>query len=97
MYIPPLRPELGVAAQESGLDLGGGGLGLSIALLIVSLLLFTFFTSMEAAVLAVSRVRIKHLAAEGNRAARARNNVNMAKRGIGYQPQLGACMDGDDF
>lgn len=71
MYIPPLRPELGVAAQESGLDLGGGGLGLSIALLIVSLLLFTFFTSMEAAVLAVSRVRIKHLAAEGNRAARA--------------------------
>ena len=71
MYIPPLRPELGVLAQESGLDLGGGGLGLNIALLIVSFLLFTFFTSMEAAVLTVSRVRIKHLASQGNRAARA--------------------------
>ncbi|MCH8345571.1 MAG: HlyC/CorC family transporter [Chloroflexi bacterium] len=71
MYIPPLRPELGVLAQESGLDLGGGGLGLNIALLIASFLLFTFFTSMEAAVLTVSRVRVKHLASQGNRAARA--------------------------
>ena len=71
MYIPLLQPELGVAAQESGLNLGGGGLGLNIALLIVSLLLFTFFTSIEAAVLAVSRVRMKHLAAEGSRAARS--------------------------
>ena len=71
MYIPPLRPELGVLAQESGLDLGGGGLGLNVALLIVSFLLFTFFTSMEAAVLTVSRVRVKHLASQGNRAARA--------------------------
>jgi putative hemolysin len=66
-----LRPELGVVAQESGLDLGGGGLGLNVALLIVSFLLFTFFTSMEAAVLAVSRVRMKHLAEQGSRAARA--------------------------
>src|SRR3990172_12475760 len=71
MYIPLLQPELGVAAQEGGMDLGGGGLGLNIALLIVSLLLFTFFTSIEAAVLAVSRVRMKHLAAEGSRAARS--------------------------
>jgi len=46
-------------------------LGLNIALLIVSFLLFTFFTSMEAAVLTVSRVRIKHLASQGNRAAHA--------------------------
>lgn len=75
MYIPPLRPELGVVAQESGLDLGGGGLGLNVALLIVAFLLFTFFTSMEAAVLAVSRVRMKHLAAEGNRGARAIERV----------------------
>jgi putative hemolysin len=75
MYIPPLRPQLGVLAQESGLDLGGGGLGLNVALLIVSFLLFTFFTSMEAAVLAVSRVRMKHLAAEGSRAARAIERV----------------------
>ncbi|MCH7576823.1 MAG: HlyC/CorC family transporter [Chloroflexi bacterium] len=71
MYIPPLRPELGVLAQESGLDLGGGGLGLNVALLIVSFFLFTFFTSMEAAVLTVSRVRVKHLASQGNRAAHA--------------------------
>ncbi len=71
MYIPPLHPELGIAAQESGLNLGGGGLGLNVALLIIALLLFTFFTSIEAAILAVSRVRMKHLAAEGNRAARA--------------------------
>ncbi len=71
MYIPPLQPELGVAAQESGLDLGGGGLGLNVALLIVSFVLFMFFTSMEAAVLAASRVRMKHLAGEGSRAARA--------------------------
>jgi putative hemolysin len=71
MYVPPLRPELGVVAQESGLNLGGGGLGLNVALLIVSFLLFTFFTSMEAAVLAASRVRMKHLASEGSRAARA--------------------------
>lgn len=75
MYIPPLRPQLGVLAQESGLDLGGGGLGLNVALLIVSFLLFTFFTSMEAAVLAVSRVRMKHLAAEGSRAAHAIERV----------------------
>ncbi len=71
MYIPPLPPQLGVLTQENGLNLGGGVLGLNVALLVVSLLLFTFFTSMEAAVLAVSRVRMKHLAAEGNRAARA--------------------------
>ena len=75
MYIPPLRPDLGVLAQESGLDLGGGGLGLNVALLIVSFLLFTFFTSMEAAVLAVSRVRMKHLAAQGSRAARAMERI----------------------
>jgi putative hemolysin len=62
---------MGVLAQESGLDLGGGGLGLNIALLIVSFLLFTFFTSMEAAVLTVSRVRVKHLASQGSRAAHA--------------------------
>ncbi len=71
MYIPPLHPELGVVAQESGLDLGGGGLALNIALLIVSFLVFSVFTSMEAAVLTVSRVRMKHLAAQGSRAARA--------------------------
>ena len=53
------------------MDLGGGGLGLNIALLIVSFLLFTFFTSMEAAVLTVSRVRVKHLASQGSRAAHA--------------------------
>jgi putative hemolysin len=75
MYIPPLRPQLGVLAQENGLDLGGGGLELNAALLVVSLLLFTFFTSMEAAVLAVSRVRMKHLAAEGSRAARAIEHI----------------------
>jgi len=75
MYIPPLPPQLGVLAQENGLDLGGGGLELNVALLIVSLLLFTFFTSMEAAVLAVSRVRMKHLAAEGNRAAVAIEHI----------------------
>ncbi len=71
MYVPPLPPELGAVAQESGLDLGGGGLGLNIALLIVSFLVFAVFTSMEAAVLAVSRVRMKHLAAQGSRAAHA--------------------------
>ena len=75
MYIPPLPPQLGVLPQENGLDLGGGGLGLNVALLVVSLLLFTFFTSMEAAVLAVSRVRMKHLAAEGSRAARAIEHI----------------------
>ncbi len=46
-------------------------MGLNIALLIVSFLLFTFFTSMEAAVLTVSRVRVKHLASQGSRAAHA--------------------------
>jgi putative hemolysin len=71
MYIPPLGPEGAVIAQESGFDLGGGGLGLNVALLILSFVLFTFFTSMEAAVLAVPRVRMKHLAAQGSRAARA--------------------------
>ena len=75
MYIPPLPPQLGVLAQENGLDLGGGGLGLNVALLVVSLLLFTFFTSMEAAVLAVSRVRMKHLASEGSRAAHAIEHI----------------------
>jgi len=75
MYIPPLPPQLGVLAQENALDLGGGGLGLNVALLVVSLLLFTFFTSMEAAVLAVSRVRMKHLASEGSRAAHAIEHI----------------------
>ena len=50
-------------------------MGLNVALLIVSFLLFTFFTSMEAAVLAVSRVRMKHLAAQGSRAARAMERI----------------------
>ena len=59
-------------------DLNGGltvPLGLQISLLVISFLGVAFFTSAEAALVAVNKIRIQFLDGEGNAAARVVNRV----------------------
>ncbi|MFH1486009.1 MAG: hemolysin family protein [Chloroflexota bacterium] len=51
--------------------LPGSDLTVNIIILIASLILVAFFTSSEANLISVSKIRVRHLAEEGNRAAQA--------------------------
>ena len=71
MYIGgPFAAAADFARQES-LSLGGGILVVNIVALAISLLLFAFFTSAEAVILASERIRIRHLAEQGSKGAQA--------------------------
>jgi len=71
MYIGgPFGAALDIPYQES-LSLSGGMLAVNFVALAVSLLLFAFFTSAEAVVLASERIRVRHLAKQGNKGAQA--------------------------
>ena len=59
------------AAIEPVLPLGGGNIWLSALVLIVCILFVAFFSSSEASLLYVSKIRIRYLAEKGNQAARA--------------------------
>ena len=56
--------------MEATIDLGSGTT-LQLVLLIFSLLAVAFFSSSEASLISVNKVRMRHLAEQGNRAARA--------------------------
>jgi putative hemolysin len=71
MYIGgPFGAPLDFPRQET-LSLGGGILVVNFVALAISLLLFAFFTSAEAVVLASERIRTRHLAEQGSKAAQA--------------------------
>ena len=56
--------------MEATIDLGSGTT-LQLVLLIFSLLAVAFFSSSEASLISVNKVRMRHLDEQGNRAARA--------------------------
>ncbi|MGQ9573335.1 MAG: hemolysin family protein [Dehalococcoidia bacterium] len=71
MYIGgPFGAALDFPRQES-LSLSGGILAVNFIALAVSLLLFAFFTSAEAVILAAERIRTRHLAEQGSKGAQA--------------------------
>jgi putative hemolysin len=71
MYIGgPFGAALDFPHQES-LSLGSGILAVNFVALAISLLLFAFFTSAEAVILASERIRTRHLAEQGSKGAQA--------------------------
>lgn len=59
------------AAQEQAIELTGIGQEWAVLILIVSILSYALVNSIEIAVIAVSRIRVRHLVEEGSAAARA--------------------------
>jgi len=57
------------------LPLGSQDVGLSIVIMVVCILCVAFFSSSEASLISVSKIRIRHLAEQGNRAAQAVKRV----------------------
>ena len=64
-----------LSAGEPTVDIGISNIYLQVAILLVSVLIVAFFTSAEASLISVNRVRISYLAEQGNRAARTVNQV----------------------
>jgi Mg2+/Co2+ transporter CorB len=60
-----------VLAMETGVVLGVSDTFTQVLILVGSILAVALFNSSEAALLAVNKVRIRHLAEEGQRSARA--------------------------
>jgi putative hemolysin len=56
---------------EATLPVGGSNIPLSLAILVISLVMVAFFSSSEASLISVSKIRIRSLAEQGNRAAEA--------------------------
>lgn len=71
-----MRPVLvGQVAQEPTIPLGGSNVVLSLIFLVIALLCVAFFSSSEASLISVSKIRIRHLVERGNRAAKAVQRV----------------------
>ena len=64
-----------ILAMETGVILGISDMYLQILILVGSILAVAFFSSSEAALLAVNKVRIRHLAEEGQGSAKAVERV----------------------
>ncbi len=64
-----------LAGGEPTVDIGISNIYLQVAILLVSVLMVAFFSSAEASLISVNRVRISYLAEQGNRAARTVNQV----------------------
>ena len=64
-----------LAAGEPTVDIGVSNPYLLGAILLVSVLMVAFFSSAEASLISVNKVRIHYLAEQGNRAARTVNRV----------------------
>ncbi|MBI2910473.1 MAG: HlyC/CorC family transporter [Chloroflexi bacterium] len=54
-----------------GLPLAGSDLTVNLVIIVISLILVAFFTSSEVNLISVSRMRVRHLAEQGNRSAQA--------------------------
>ncbi len=64
-----------LAAGEPTADIGISNIYLQVAILLFSVLMVAFFSSAEASLISVNRVRISYLAEQGSRAARLVNQV----------------------
>jgi putative hemolysin len=64
-----------VLLQETGADDGGLGISWSVALLAVSVLGYALVNTIEIAIIGSSRIRIRHLAEDGNRSAQALQRI----------------------
>ena len=64
-----------LAGGGPSVDIGISNLYLQVAILLVCVLVVAFFSSAEASLISVNRVRISYLAEQGNRAARTVNQV----------------------
>src|SRR3989304_5117259 len=71
MSIPYTNSESGLASQEEAFRLSGIGQELAIAVLILSVLAYALVNSIEIAIVAVNRIRVRHLVEEGSAAAKA--------------------------
>jgi putative hemolysin len=71
MQIPNNITAAGAAAQEDVAQVSGIPPEIAVALLIAGLVLYALVNAVEIAVASVNRLRIRHLAEEGSRAARA--------------------------
>ncbi len=71
MYIPVIIDTPALAAQEDTINIGGLGAELAAIILVVSLLTFALVNAVEIAMVSVSRIRVRHLADQGNPAAKA--------------------------
>ncbi len=60
---------------ELTLPFGGLNVLVSVIILLISLLMVSFFSSSEASLISVSKIRIRSLAEQGNRAAQAARNL----------------------
>ena len=60
---------------EPTVDIGISNIYLQVAILLFSVLMIAFFSSAEASLISVNRIRISYLAEQGNRAARTVNQV----------------------
>ncbi|HZP25516.1 MAG TPA: hemolysin family protein [Dehalococcoidia bacterium] len=71
MLTIPAFPQLTVAAAADSAQLAGINVGLATILLVVSVITFALVNSIEIAIVGANRIRIRHLAEQGNKAARA--------------------------
>jgi CBS domain containing-hemolysin-like protein len=71
MFLPPSQLDMSFASQQEARDLSGVGLELAIVVLVLSVLAYALANSIEIAIVAVSRIRVRHLAEQGSGAARA--------------------------
>lgn len=69
MPSPAFHPSIAVASN--GLDVSGFNTSIVVIVLIVSLLLYAAVNSIEIAIIAADRIRIRHLAEQGSRRAQA--------------------------
>ena len=73
-----------LAGGGPSVDIGISNLYLQVAILLVCVLVVAFFSSAEASLISVNRVRISYLAEQGNRAARTVNQVLNQSQGGNY-------------
>ena len=66
---------ISLAKAEATVDIGISNIYLQAGILLISVMMVAFFSSAEASLISVNRVRINYLAGQGNRAARTVNQV----------------------
>jgi len=71
MYIPHGAGVAALAAQEDSLNISGLSPQLAAVILVLSLLLFAIANAVEIAMVSISRIRVRHLAEQDHRGARA--------------------------
>src|SRR5881397_2771005 len=71
MYIPHTNSGPLFAGQEDTIGISGLSPGVAAIILVVSLCAYSFINAVEIAMVSISRLRVRHLSEQGNRAAKA--------------------------